>query len=114
MRIPLAYKLRKIADFILRDDTPTEEEIHERRGRKKGQVPETGVVPVPTVKVQEEGPGVVPAPKIKPSRALPEHKKKWNEENSAEEMKKYMRDYRAEGKVYETDSPKSKYVRKPQ
>jgi len=111
MKVSIASILRKIASMIEVDDTPTEEEIESHR--MQPGVSEEGKVPSVHTRVQIEKAKPVAPSKIKRPRRLHEHQKKWNEEDKTGLMKEYMQNYRAEGKVYETDSPKSKYVKKP-
>lgn len=111
MRYPIATCLSKIADLIERDDTPvTEDEIKSRK--KRLDHPSEGESSKNT-KTDSTKPKKTSLPKIKPPRRLPEYKKKWNEENKTEKMRDYMKDYRSENKDKVTDSPKSKYVKKP-
>ncbi len=136
MKISVAYRLKRLASFIIKDETPTNEQILQRRGHRVDQtddpkykyIPVADVsvkkietpdvksdtpVQVSKVKVQREGPSIKIQPKIKPSRALPEHQKVWNTDNKKEKMKEYMKEYRSEGKVYETNGPKNFYVKQP-
>jgi hypothetical protein len=112
MKQCISNYLKKIAALIETDDTPTDPEIKRRRRLRVRQTP-PGEQPRVKTKVQEEAIDIHLPPKIKPPRALPEHKKEWSEDTKTEKMKEYMQDYRSEGKVYETTSPKSKYIKKP-
>lgn len=112
MKKCISSYLKRIASLIETDDIPSDAEIKRRRRMRVRQTP-PGEVPEVKTKVQEEAVQVRMPPKIKPSRALPEHQKKWNESNKTEKMKQYMDDYRSEGKIYETNSPKNVYVKKP-
>lgn len=112
MRYSIAAHLSKIADLIEKDDTPvTEEEVKVRKKRQDhpGEGESAKNTKTEPSKVKKTS-----LPKIKPPRRLPEYKKKWNEENKTEKMRDYMKDYRSENKDKVTDSPKSKYVKKPQ
>ena len=115
---------------LVRDDMLTEEDIRTKRklmeafskkapegiapapvpGATPGAGPKEGVMPKPQAQIPklEE----TARPKIKPPRARPDSQNKWNTETKAELMTDYMKDYRNTGKVNETASPNSKYVRK--
>lgn len=112
MRQCISSYLKRIATLIETDDTPSDSEIKRRRRLRVRQTP-PGEMPEVKTKVEEEAIDIKLPPKIKPPRALPEHKKEWSEDTKTEKMKEYMQKYRSEGKVFETTSPKSKYVKKP-
>jgi len=106
--------IRKLASMIEEDNTPTDEDLD----RKKTQIDRREEGPdsapkehKPTV-LRERFDYVAP-PKIKRPRRQPDYSNKWNEDNRKEKMKDFMKDYRANGKHFETNSPKSKYVKKP-
>jgi len=106
MLIAISGYIRKVAELIELDDTPTEEEIYESRvlHNEPSKNPDIGVQP--DKKTQS-------TPKIRRPRRLPESKKKWNDSSKTELMKNYMQEYRADGKVYETKGIKNFYVKKP-
>jgi hypothetical protein len=98
------------------DDTPSDEELEQKRVKDEREKEERRIsLGIPSIKthVQNEKVDYVAPPKIKRPRRLHDHQKKWNEDTKTGLMKEYMQKYRAEGKVYETNSPKSKYVKKP-
>ena len=97
MKISLAESVRKLADLIVI-------EIEDLSSTKKEN---------PEIKVHEEPIKKTHKDNIKRPRELPHFKKKWSPENKTEEMKKYMQEYRADGRDRVTNSPNSKYVKKP-
>lgn len=115
--IPVSSKIRKIADMIEEDTTPTDEQIKQRR-KSLGLVsaplpPEEKKDPKKAPKkVKEEKIEPTAKPKIKPSRKKPDSAKKLTDDSKGEYFKDYMKSYRSEGKVNETSGPKNKYVKK--
>lgn len=67
----------------------------------------------PTVKIIEEPKVETALPKQRAPRRKPEHLKKWNTEDKTDLMKEYMREYRSDGKIRDTDGVKNVYVKKP-
>jgi arylsulfatase A-like enzyme len=108
--------LRKIAQMIVIDETPSEEQLARRRQRcerdPEGVLLEAPVgekVPgVPSPRVQEEKVEYIAPPQQRLPRRQPEHHKKWNKEDSKGLMKEYMQDYRAQG-----NDVGNRYVKKP-
>lgn len=106
--ISIADKIRKIASLIELDNTPYESSIgnksmesktdKDNKPKSKEIVPDSKPVAVP---VQRR------------PRRQPSHKNKWNDDTKAGLMKEYMQNYRADGKVMETNGPKNFYVKKP-
>lgn len=80
------------------------------RIRKVAQLIEIEEAPV---KIFEEPDIKTAPPKQRAPRREPEHKKKWNEEDKTDLMKNYMKEYRSEGKIRDTDGIKNVYVKKP-
>jgi len=118
MQKPVANILRRLAQMIVVDDTPMdEEEIQRRRMRLRE---DTGDVPVelseglsvvvskPRVQVQREVIKPTARPDIKPTRRQHEHHKKWNETDKTDLMNDYMKQYRADG-----SDVGNRYVKKP-
>lgn len=114
MRTLISSYIRRLADLIEIDDTPTEEETRKKRLESDRSVSTKapGKYKQTTEPKQEK---IVPTerPHIKPPRRRRETEKKWNEADSPGLRKEYMREYRQTGKDMETTSTKSKYVKKP-
>ncbi len=117
MKCVISNILKKLAATIEveeenphKEDLPINKHVQTRRPLSviHGESP-GGACP----RVQIENTEAIAPPKIKRPRRLREHEKKWNKEDSTGLMQEYMRDYRAEGKDNITDSPNSKYVKKP-
>lgn len=88
MFILVAEKIRKVAQLIEIEDEPP-------------------------VKVFEESDVKTAPPKQRAPRRKPEHKKKWNTDDKTELMRDYMKEYRSEGKIRDTEGIKNVYVKKP-
>lgn len=131
MKTLISERLRKIAGFIERDDTPSFEEIKKRRekidelsqsrfeeqpssdvqrAREQRRVRGEGDAPKP--KVIEEKIDYKAPPKQRAPRRKREYQKKWNEDTQKENMRKYIQEYRQTGRINETMSPKNRYVKK--
>jgi hypothetical protein len=100
--------------MIEEDDTPTDEDLDRKRtqGGHREEDPES-VSKEHKPSVFRERFDYKAPPKIKRPRRQPDYSNKWNEDSKTGLMKDYMQNYRAEGKHFETNSPKSKYVKKP-
>ena len=114
MKKSVANILHRLAQMILEDDTPSDEEIRRRRMRvqPREEAPPSGdggpTVPKPRVqeeKVEYTAPPERRAPIRLQNRA---RKNKWNEEDKTGLMKDYMKDYRSEG-----NDVGNRYVKKP-
>lgn len=125
MRYTIGRTLRRIAESIVTDDTPTDEEIREQRltgkaieteeegsegTKKKLQTKSRKRV---RTKPKEQAIKPTKRPRIKPPRRKPQTSKKWNDDTKTEQMRDYMKEYRQTGRVRETNSPKNVYVKKP-
>lgn len=114
MQKPVANILRRLAQMIVVDDTPMDEDEIQRR--RKRLCEETGDVPTdvsvvlqkPRVQVQREVLKPTARPEIKPMRRQREHRKQWNEDNRKEKRNEYQEQYRADG-----SDVGNRYVKKP-
>lgn len=107
MKITISSVLKKLAQFIEEDRTPTDEDIRKQRqlspGRPRGQV---SMPAVEKPHVQQEKYEETARPQLRSPRALPECKKEWNEDTKTEKMREYQRARR-------TDTPDKLTVKKP-
>lgn len=113
-------KLRKIAELIERDNTPSNADIGDQsipldedrlRIRKRiidqGSEDEKSSIRKEPVKEDVIKSTAMPEQR-RPRRQL-EYKKKWNEDSSAGNMKEYMKEYRAKGEDKNAPGLKSTY-----
>jgi len=114
VRIVVSNIIRKLAALIEVDDTPSDEEIKEKRKLPEKAKSNLKVSPGDTKVVVKEETPLKPTkrPDIKPPRRQTEVSKKWNQNSKRELMRDYMRDYRSTGKINQTNGPKNKYVKK--
>jgi len=113
MIISISDKIRKLANFIEEDNTPSDAEIGDRSMldestneepiKKKKKKP---------VKVEESKITPTAPPEQRRPRKQPAHLNKWNEDTKTENMREYMEGYRSDGKDKEVDGPKSTYKKK--
>ena len=109
MKKSIASVLRKIADMIVVDNTPTDEDICRMRSMKiRRDEGDTGDPAAPRLRALPDEDGPLPQPEIRAPRRQHEHQKKWNQDTKKGLMKGYMQDYRAEGK-----DVGNRYVKKP-
>lgn len=114
MRVSLSDKIRKLAAFIERDNTPSEVVIGDSRMVDEGNL---GCLPGGVKKKKVRVPGeekIAPTalPEQRRPREQPGHLNKWNDDTKTGLMKEYMQEYRADGKDKEVDGPKSTYKKK--
>lgn len=104
-------KLRKIAEFIERDNTPSDVSIGDQsipmNDQNKGI---GGIHKKKLIKEDKVRPTALPEQR-RPRRQL-NYKNKWNDDNKSEKMQQYMENYRNEGNDKEVDGPKSTYKKK--
>lgn len=110
MFIPISDKIRKLANFIEEDNTPSDAEIGDRvmidestneRSIKKKPVSIDQPKITPTAPPQQRRP-----------RKQPGHLNKWNDDTKTGLMNDYMKEYRSDGKDKEVNGPKSTYHKK--
>ena len=124
MFINLSDMLRTAA-YLMMDEVPSEEAIRQQReqwdaaAREKvnavggpAALEQAAQIRKNPVGVKEEAAKQTSHPKIKPPRRQNESSKEWNEFNSTEKMREYMKDYRSTGEISETSGAKNVYVKK--
>lgn len=113
-------KLRKIAELIERDNTPSDANIGDQsepidedrmRIRKRiiDQKSEDEKDSIRKKPVREEVTKSTAMPEQRRPRRQLEYKKKWNEDSSTGNMREYMEKYRAEGEDRNAPGLKSTY-----
>jgi hypothetical protein len=113
-------KLRKIAEFIERDNTPSDVSIGDQsesidqevvRDKRRGidQKSEGEKSSIRKKPVKEEVIKSTAMPEQRRPRRQLEYSKKWNEDSSTGNMREYMKEYRARGDDKDVPGIKSTY-----
>lgn len=110
MFVPISDKIRKLANFIEEDNTPSDAEIGDRAMLDES----TNEEPIKKKPVRTEESKISPTepPQQRRPRKQPGHLNKWNDDTKTGLMKDYMKEYRSDGKDKEVDGPNSTYHKK--